>query len=266
MSAQILTLPLVVYHFHQFPNYFLLSNFIVVPLSSIILYGCLFILPFGTIAYLGKALSVVTSLLISSMNWIIQKMNALPFATTSNLHINTAEVLLFFIIIVSVTLFIQSQKNKWCFYGLTALLLGCSIHNFNSIQEKSLTSLTVWFVPKTSKVTIRYGQLKETTLPNGNSAFTIGHTRFLYIGQVPALKDSSISISKVDILIVGNLPKSPLALLAKQFKGALYVFDSSIPLWKIESWKKEAEDLHLRHHFVSQQGAFVHQSSNGKEN
>lgn len=266
LSAQILTLPLVMYHFHQFPNYFLLSNFIVVPLSSIILYGCLLLLPFGTIAYLGKALSVVTSLLISSMNWIIQKMNALPFATTSNSHINTAEVLLFFFIIVFVTLFIQSQKNKWCFYGLTALLLGCSIHSFNSMQEKSLTSLTVWFVPKISKVTIRYGQLNETTLPNGNSAFTIGHTRFLYIGQVPALKDSSISISKVDILIVGNLPKSPLALLAKQFKGALYVFDSSIPLWKIESWKKEAEDLHLRHHFVSQQGAFVHQSSNGKEN
>jgi competence protein ComEC len=266
LSAQILTLPLVVYHFHQFPNYFLLSNFIVVPLSSIILYGCLLLLPFGTIAYLGKAVSVVTSLLISSMNWIIQKMNALPFATTPNLHINTAEVLLFFIIIVSVTLFIQTQKNKWCFYGLTALLIGCSIHSFNLIQEKSLTTLTVWFVPKTSKVTLRYGQQKETTLPIGNSAFTIGHTRFLYIGQVPALKDSSISMSKVDILIVGNLPKSPIPLLAKQFKGALYVFDSSIPLWKMESWKKEAEDLHLRHHFVSQQGAFVHQSSNGKEN
>ena len=33
LSAQVLTLPLVVYHFHQFPNYFLFSNFIVVPLS-----------------------------------------------------------------------------------------------------------------------------------------------------------------------------------------------------------------------------------------
>ncbi len=266
LSAQILTLPLVVYHFHQFPNYFLLSNFIVVPLSSIILYGCLLLLSFGTIAYLGKALSVVTSLLISSMNWIIQKMNALPFATTSNLQINTAEVLLFFIIIVSVTLFIQTQKNRWCFYGLTALLIGCSIHSFNHMQEKSRTTLTVWFVPKTSKVTLRYGQQKETTLPNGNSAFTIGHTRILYIGQMPALKDAPVPVSKVDILIVGNLSKSPIALLAKQFKGALYVFDSSIPLWKMESWKKEAEDLHLRHHFVSQQGAFVHQSSNGKEN
>ena len=266
LSAQILTLPLVVYHFHQFPNYFLLSNFIVVPLSSIILYGCLLLLPFGNIAYLGKALSVVTSLLITSMNWIIQKMNALPFATTGDLHINTAEVLLFFILIVSVTLFIQTQKNRWCFYGLTALLIGCSIHSFNLMQEKSLTTLTVWFVPKTSKVTLRYGQQKETTLPNGNSAFTIGHTRILYIGQMPALKDAPVPVSKVDILIVGNLSKSPIPLLAKQFKGALYVFDSSIPLWKMESWKKEAEDLHLRHHFVSQQGAFVHQSSNGKEN
>lgn len=266
LSAQILTLPLVVYHFHQFPNYFLLSNFIVVPLSSIILYGCLLLLPFGNIAYLGKALSLLTSLLITSMNWIIQKMNALPFATTGNLHINTAEVLLFFILIVSATLFIQTKKNRWCFYGLTALLIGCSIHSFNLMQEKNRTTLTIWFVPKTSKVTLRYGQLKETTLPNGNSAFTIGHTRILYIGQMPALKDSSISVSKVDILIVGNLPKSPIPLLAKQFKGALYVFDSSIPLWKMESWKKEAEDLHLRHHFVSQQGAFVHQSSNGKEN
>jgi competence protein ComEC len=70
----------------------------------------------------------------------------------------------------------------------------------------------------------------------------------------------------VDILLISNLPKSPIRLLAKQFKGARFVFDSSIPLWKMEAWKKEAEDLHLRHHFVSQQGAFVHQSSNGKEN
>ena len=83
---------------------------------------------------------------------------------------------------------------------------------------------------------------------------------------MPALKDTLVPVLKVDILILGNLAKSPIALLAKQFKGALYVFDSSIPLWKMESWKKEAEDLHLRHHFVSQQGAFVHQSSNGKEN
>ncbi len=266
LSAQVLTLPLVVYHFHQFPNYFLFSNFIVVPLSSIILYGCLLILPLGNFAYLGKALSVATSSLISCMNWIIQKMNALPFATTNNLEINTAEVLLFFTIIVCFTLFIQTQKNKWCYTGLIALLAGCGMHSCKQIEAARQTTLTVWFVPKTTKITIRYGLQKENLFPIGNSAFSIGQTRFLSIGQMPSLKNSPTPAPKVDILLISNLPKSPIPLLAKQFKRSLYVFDSSIPLWKMQAWKKEAEGLHLRHHFVSQQGAFVHQSSNGKEN
>ena len=266
LSAQILTLPLVVYHFHQFPNYFLLSNFIVVPLSSIILYGCLLLLPLGSVSYLGKALSIATSWLIASMNWVIQKMNALPFATSSNLDINTVQAGLFFIIILYFTLLIQTQKNKWFFYGLIALLLGSSMYSFKQIQASGQTTLTVWFVPKTTKITLRYGQQKETILPSTTSAFAIGHTRFLSIGQMSALKNAQATSSKVDILLISNLPKSPIRLLAKQFKGARFVFDSSIPLWKMEAWKKETEDLHLRHHFVSQQGAFVHQSSNGKEN
>lgn len=266
LSAQVLTLPLVVYHFHQFPNYFLFSNFIVVPLSSIILYGCLLILPLGSFAYLGKALSVATSWLITSMNWIIQKMNTLPFATTNNVEINTAEVLLFFTIIVCFTLFIQTQKNKWFYLGLIALLVGCSMHSFIQIKAAGQTTLTVWFVPKTTKVTTRYGLEAEQPLKATSSAFSIGHTRFLRIGQTAQLNNSMFKAAKVDILLISNLPKSPIPLLAKQFKRSLYVFDSSIPLWKMELWKKEAEGLHLRHHFVSQQGAFVHQSSNGKEN
>ena len=266
ISAQILTLPLVVYHFHQFPNYFLLSNFIVVPLSSIILYGCLLILPFGSLAYVGKALSVTTSWLLTSMNWIIEKMNVLPYATTGNLEINTVQVGLFFIVIAYLSQFIQTQKNKWCFYSLIAILIGMSIRTYDHIKEDRQTTLTVWFVPKKSQITTRYGPGPEQPLQVNNTAFSIGHTRFLRIGQMVQLKDSIATASKVDILLISNLSKSPIALLSKHFKRALYVFDSSIPLWKMEGWKKEAEGLHLRHHFVSQQGAFVHQSSNGKEN
>jgi competence protein ComEC len=266
LSAQILTLPLVVYHFHQFPNYFLFSNFIVVPLSSIILYGCLLLLPFGAVAFIGKALSVATSLLITSMNWIIQKMNALPYATTSHLEINTVQVVLFFILIFCFTLFIQTKKNRWCFFSLIALLFACCIHSYHHTKAAGQTTLTVWFVPKTTKITTRYGLGAEQPLKASSHAFCIGHTRFLQIGQTVQLNNSLRELPKVDILLISNQSKSPIALLAKQFKGSLYVFDSSIPLWKMESWKKEAEGLHLRHHFVSQQGAFVHQSSNGKEN
>jgi competence protein ComEC len=200
------------------------------------------------------------------MNWIIQKMNALPYATTSHLEINTVQVVLFFILIFCFTLFIQTKKNRWCFFSLITLLFGCCIHSYHHTKAAGQTTLTVWFVPKTTKITTHYGLGAEQPLKASSHAFCIGHTRFLQIGQTVQLNNSLRELPKVDILLISNQSKSPIALLAKQFKGSLYVFDSSIPLWKMESWKKEAEGLHLRHHFVSQQGAFVHQSSNGKEN
>ena len=190
----------------------------------------------------------------------------MPYATTSNLEINAVQVGLFFIVIAYLSQFIQTQKNKWCFYSLIAILIGMSIRTYDHVKKDRQTTLTVWFVPKKSQITTRYGPGPEQPLQVNNTAFSIGHTRFLHIGQTAQLNNSIREASKVDILLISNRSKSPISLLAKHFTRALYVFDSSIPLWKMESWKKEAEGLHLRHHFVSQQGAFVHQSSNGKEN
>ena len=34
-------------------------------------------------------------------------------------------------------------------------------------------------------------------------------------------------------------------------------FDASNPMWKIEKWKKDCEELHLRFHSVPEQGAFI---------
>ena len=51
------------------------------------------------------------------MNWIIEKMNALPYATTSNLEINAVQVGLFFIVIAYLSQFIQTQKNE--FFNIT---------------------------------------------------------------------------------------------------------------------------------------------------
>ena len=43
IAAQLLTTPFSIYHFHQFPNYFLLTNFVAVPLSSVVLTGEIFL-------------------------------------------------------------------------------------------------------------------------------------------------------------------------------------------------------------------------------
>jgi len=45
--------------------------------------------------------------------------------------------------------------------------------------------------------------------------------------------------------------------LQNAFDFRQLVFDSSNSLWKIERWKKDCDNLHLRFYSVPEQGAFA---------
>ena len=61
----------------------------------------------------------------------------------------------------------------------------------------------------------------------------------------------------IDYIIISKNPKLFIPKLAEVFNAGIYVFDASNPMWKIEKWKKDCEELHLRFHSVPEQGAFV---------
>ena len=61
----------------------------------------------------------------------------------------------------------------------------------------------------------------------------------------------------IDVIIVSNNPIISIADLASVFDCRQYVFDASNSLWKIDKWRKECEELHLRSYSVPQKGAFV---------
>ena len=42
LAAQLTTFPLGLYYFHQFPNYFILSNLLVIPCISIVVFRCIY--------------------------------------------------------------------------------------------------------------------------------------------------------------------------------------------------------------------------------
>src|SRR5687767_2118517 len=69
IAAQILTVPIVIYHFHQFPLSFMFTNFLAVPLSSFILLGEILLCILSFI----PAVATITGTLIS---WLIRIMNS----------------------------------------------------------------------------------------------------------------------------------------------------------------------------------------------
>lgn len=111
LAAQLFTLPLTLYYFHQFPNYFLLSNIVALPLSTIILYGSIVALLIAPFKFLwlpvGWALKHMVDLMNNALIWIEQ----LPYSVTNGITISGSVTLCLFVIIISVRIYIFNRKT-----------------------------------------------------------------------------------------------------------------------------------------------------------
>jgi len=90
IAAQLATFPLSLYYFHQFPVYFWLTNIIVIPLTTLILYfGFLFFLfSFQPVVagFIGKA----QAFLINGMNISVETIREFPLSIINGINISEA--------------------------------------------------------------------------------------------------------------------------------------------------------------------------------
>ena len=99
IAAQIGTAPLVAYYFGQLPTYFLLTNFIVIPLATVILYLALLCMAFSfwplAVSWMTKILAAAVVLMNGMLGWIAQ----LPACSISGLHPSVLQVALVYVVI-----------------------------------------------------------------------------------------------------------------------------------------------------------------------
>lgn len=88
--AQLSTLPLILYYFGSFPTYFLLTNLLIIPLGTLLVYACLLL--FITSACSVSALLDGPIYVLSHlMHQFAQSISALPGAQITNLHVGTVQ-------------------------------------------------------------------------------------------------------------------------------------------------------------------------------
>lgn len=97
VAAQIGVAPLVMLYFGRFSCYFLLTNFIVVPCATCLLYGLFLLLLTSPLAFLhslvAQGLSIVASWMNAGVGWVA----SLPGASIENIHINWLQALLIYV-------------------------------------------------------------------------------------------------------------------------------------------------------------------------
>ncbi|MDQ2862791.1 MAG: ComEC family competence protein [Bacteroidota bacterium] len=290
LAAQLFTLPICLFYFHQLPLLFLLSNLIAIPLSTLIPWGCLaliFIPPVHIVAlYLGKLITVIIWLLNHSVLFI----NALPFSLWDGISFSVAEtVLLYFVIIFF--LYWLLRKDRLAFkFALGTTLLFVTVISFKKWEYSTQKKMIVYDVPahkaidfisgnsyqfvgdsdlatngllqnfhlKPGRISLMLNKRSEDTniLYHKGNFYQFYNKKIAIIDTAIIYQPSAKKIN-VDYIIISKNPKLYISSLVAVFNCSVYIFDSSNPMWKIDKWKKDCEDLHLRFHSVPEQGAFI---------
>ncbi len=79
LSAQIFTLPFIMYHFHQIPVLFLFSNLLIVPLSGVVLFQELFLFTISWWHWLASLTGQLTEITLKRMNDFVEYINNISF-------------------------------------------------------------------------------------------------------------------------------------------------------------------------------------------
>jgi competence protein ComEC len=124
IAAQITTFPLSCYYFNQFPVYFWLSGFIVIPLSFAFIFLGVVILalsPFPLIAgFLAKIAGFLVKFLVLSLQWI----EGFPGALLKGFNFPFVILLITSTLIICLMLFMETKKLHYLRYMFILLIIG----------------------------------------------------------------------------------------------------------------------------------------------
>lgn len=288
IAAQLLTIPISIYHFHQFPSWFLLTNFLAVPLSSLILIGEIVLCCISFMPWLAALFGKVLGWLIYAMNRYVENIETIPFSLWDGLQISLLQAIVLLICIAGVSYWLLEKNIVALKTGLTALVCFLGLRSWSFIQREKQQKLIVYNVPQHRAIDFingrTYSFAGDSTLLEDDFArnFHLKPSRILH--RLPAspnatqakLADTYISygtkkimlIDKttyftptenkpaIDLLIISKNPKLYITKFAAAFSVKQVVADGSVPPWKVKYWKKDCDSLHILFYDVNEKGAF----------
>lgn len=122
IAAQIFTLPFSLFYFGQFPNLFLVANLVIIPLSTILIFGliALAIVPFDRInELLGKCLEYGLDINYQFARLI----SSLPHAVSENLYIDIKELIALLILSCLFIAYLYLKNNKLIILSMVLICL-----------------------------------------------------------------------------------------------------------------------------------------------
>jgi competence protein ComEC len=287
VAAQIGTLPFTLYYFQQFPNYFLLTNLIAIPLSTIVIYLAITLLATSFVPVVATYVAMLLKWSLVALNFSIVQIHHLPLSV-STLTLNFAQVLAMVGAITFISLYFYTKKATPLLVGLSCILIVSllsiqttynTLHSDKIIVYSSSKHQHINFIAKNknyiystnseelTKIAGQYWKMNKIEMPDTIKAtyyfqnnYAIFSDKRILIASEQLWKNKTTSKPlDVDLLIIGNKTKPKANFLFENIHPKTVVVDKSISPWYTENIRKACAEKSIAFYSIAEKGAFVYE-------
>ncbi|MEL1240854.1 ComEC/Rec2 family competence protein [Flavobacterium flavipallidum] len=276
-AAQIGTLPLSLYYFHQFPGLFFITNLAVIPLLSIIMFLGVVVMTLAATGFTAVWLTKPLEWSILFLNKIINYIASFEQFIIKDIPFNFVLMSCSYFLIIAAILWLKKpQFNKLITVLLSIITLQTAlIYNRWTTQNqeewivfnsKRKTIIVERFGKEVSLFTNDISYAKSKVLNSylvGNSSHiqkqgTINHMAYFKGNKILILDSIGIFPKnyKPDIVLLTKTPKINLERMLLSLKPKLVIADGSNYKYILKKWKASCEKQKIPFHATAEKGFF----------
>ncbi len=285
LAAQIGTAPYALFYFHQFANYFFLTNFVAIPFASFIIYTAVALFILSPVPYISVGVAFVLEWLLRILNYCIQFIHDIPHSLTIT-TINSFQVFLIFASVFVFMFYIENKKYRYVF-GILILINSFFIlnlfNNYNTLKARQIivysdnSNTHIDFIKGKNHSVFTTDSLalmktvqsfwinKKLNNPQNisqNELFSNGF--FLFQGKrICILTDMFLknktteNAFKIDYLIIGNKLKPKIKQILECVSPRKIIVDKSISKWYAEQIKQTCLERKIDFYSVAEHGVYI---------
>jgi competence protein ComEC len=157
LVAQLVTFPLGLYYFGQFPVYFLLSNLIVIPISTLVMYGGIVLLLVSPFQQISEWVAVPLAWMLDVLNGAVRYTEFLPGAVLHTSRWTLAQLLLLYGIIITLFCWLWLRRPRLLLWsGTVCALLLITVAADDAIRSNN-NKLVIASLPGSTAIEIVQG-------------------------------------------------------------------------------------------------------------
>ncbi len=283
IAAQIGTVSISLYYFHVFPNYFILTNILVIPLATAIIYSATGLLLTSTIPYLSDFFAFALKKLIFALNYSVNNIEALPFSNFENVSFNFSDLIFSILVIIMIAFYFHYKQTKDLLITLFIVLLWLGFNTSRKVYTKLNNQVFVYNIKDVSTInvigdknilladsSVLNSDIKKYNFSNNwmhfnkkeyefihintsnynsqlfnkkGNYFKVNSKTFLIINSEKQVEFLSEKKLFIDYIIISNSPRIKINEILNLYKSKILIFDSSNDFYSIENWKAECKNL-----------------------